>query len=106
MNMDIVFWLIIPFALLVLFLGVIMMLGRGGSLLAGWNMATPEERSIYDEKKVLRVAGLTLISIGILFAIMSYLSSVGSVGIIALLVIPLLPLVIGIPLINSKYVEK
>ena len=38
--------------LMLLALAVLFALGKGGFLIAGWNVMSPEERARYDEKKV------------------------------------------------------
>ncbi|MBO6040807.1 MAG: DUF3784 domain-containing protein [Oscillospiraceae bacterium] len=40
--------------LMLLALGVLFALGKGGFLIAGWNMMSPQERARYDEKAVFR----------------------------------------------------
>lgn len=41
-------------ALLFLLLGILFSAGKGGFLIAGWNMMSPEERARYDEEAVFR----------------------------------------------------
>ena len=41
-------------ALLFLLLGILFSMGKGGFLIAGWNMMSPEERARYDERAVFR----------------------------------------------------
>ena len=40
--------------LLLIALGIVFFLGKGGFLLSGWNSMSPEERAEYDEKKFFR----------------------------------------------------
>ena len=48
-------------------LGAVFALGRGGFLIAGWNVMSPEERSRCDEKAVFRnMSGLMLCIAGCL----------------------------------------
>lgn len=75
-------------------------------MLAGYNTANHYERKKYNEKRLLRVAGVTLLSVGILIVFVFYQLDQGSIGIVALLVVPLLPLLVGVPLMNSKYVKN
>ena len=39
---------------LILFFGILFRRGKGGFLIAGWNLMSPEERARYDEKAVFR----------------------------------------------------
>ena len=54
--------------------GAALIFGRGGFMLAGWNTMTAEERSRFDEKKVLRSAGILIIvfSAGIMFSLLCF----------------------------------
>ncbi len=54
--------------------GMAMIFGHAGFLLTGWNTMTPEERSRYDEKKMLRFGGILIIvtSMGILLSLLSF----------------------------------
>ena len=38
----------------ILLFGILFWRGKGGFLIAGWNMMSPEERARYDEKAVFR----------------------------------------------------
>ena len=49
-------------ALLFLILGILFALGKGGFLIAGWNMMSREERARYDEKAVFRNMSALMIS--------------------------------------------
>ena len=72
--MSIAFWMILAFgAIPMIIFGIIMMFGYGKELLAGYNTASDEERSKYNEKRLLRVSGLTVFSVGIFFIIPFYL---------------------------------
>lgn len=83
-----------------------MLLGYGKDLLAGYNTATEEQRSLYNEKRVLRTAGLTLLTVGLLLVIFTYLYDVELLSLSYLLVVPFLPLLVGIPLMNSSFCKK
>ncbi|WP_366150685.1 DUF3784 domain-containing protein [Collinsella intestinalis] len=43
-------------AVLCLALAIVLLTGRGAFLVVGYNMATPEERALYDERKLSRSA--------------------------------------------------
>jgi hypothetical protein len=45
--------MVIVFALF-LVMGTLFAFGKGGFLIAGWNVMSPQERARYDEKKVYR----------------------------------------------------
>ena len=71
--------------------GIILTLGYGKDLLAGYNTASEEQRSMYNEKRLLRTSGLTVSSIGILLAITFYLYDLGFLDPIYAAIISFLP---------------
>lgn len=85
--------------------GVILTLGYGKEMLAGYNTATNEQRNKYNEKRLLRISGIALLSTAALVAVVFYLLDQQQIGIVALLVIPFLPILIAVPIMNSKYVK-
>jgi hypothetical protein len=78
-------------------LGVTFILGRGGFMLAGWNTMSPEERSQYNEKKMLRSAGIMIIifSIGTISSILSFTYDVPVLGWI-LIILSIAFLIVGV----------
>ena len=52
--------------LLILTCSVLLLLGKGSWLIAGYNTMTDEERDKYDVKKLCRFVGIILIPVGIL----------------------------------------
>ncbi len=105
--MSIAFWMVLAFgAIPMIIFGIIMMFGYGKELLAGYNTASDEERSKYNEKRLLRVSGLTVFSVGILLIITFYLYDLRFFGVAYAIIIPFLPMLIGIPLMNSKFCKK
>ena len=56
--------------LMLLALAVLFALGKGGFLIAGWNVMSPEERARYDEKKVYRNMSAMMFSCALCLAIM------------------------------------
>ena len=64
--MELVLWFIFGLSALPLFIiGGVLIRGRGGSLLAGYNTKTPQERTQYDEKALLRFSGWGIIFIAV-----------------------------------------
>ena len=59
--LAILFWGI--FDLLLLALSVYLLTGRGGMLIAGYNTSSDEEKKKYDEKKLCRSMGVTMLII-------------------------------------------
>ena len=49
--------------ILLLALSIVLLLGKGGFLIAGWNTAPQEVKDLYDEKKMCRVMGFGLLVI-------------------------------------------
>lgn len=52
--------------LLLLFLGIIIIIGKGDGLIAGYNTASDEEKKEFDVKKLRLIVGLMCIAIGII----------------------------------------
>jgi hypothetical protein len=58
----VIFWIVIG----VLFVSAVILLsGRGGFMIAGYNTASPEEKRRYDQKKLTRSVGIALLVIDI-----------------------------------------
>lgn len=47
-------------------LGIIILMGKGSNLIAGYNTASEEEKAEYDEKKLNLITGITCILTGLL----------------------------------------
>lgn len=56
-------------------LGIIFSCGKGGSLIAGYNTASPEEKEQYDEKALCHAVGRLMFAIAVCICVMA-LSSV------------------------------
>ena len=54
-------FLFIGLDLLLLVISIVLLCGRGSWLIAGYNTASEEERKKYDEKKLCRSMGVTLL---------------------------------------------
>lgn len=65
--------IIVVIALLFLVLGVVLFLGKGAWLIAGYNTASKEQQEQYDKKKLCRAAGCVCLISGILLGVMAYL---------------------------------
>lgn len=50
-------------------IGTVITLGYGGSVLAGWNTASDDERSKFDEKAIMRISGMMISGFGILVSL-------------------------------------
>ena len=69
-------------AVIVLFaiLSAVLLSGRGGFLIAGYNTAPPEEKARYDAKKLCRVTGAGMTVITLLLLVMALLEEVLPAG--------------------------
>jgi len=61
-------FLIVLFAIL----SIILLMGKGSFLIAGYNTSSAEKKSKYDEKKLCRVMGSGLLVITIIMAISTF----------------------------------
>jgi len=66
----IVVWVI---AILFLILSLVLLSGRGGFLISGYNTSSPVKKAQYDEKKLCRVTGVGMLFITILLFVMAAL---------------------------------
>jgi len=62
--------------------GVAMVFGHGGFLLSGWNTMTPEEKTRYDKKDILRFGGILVIvgALGTMLSLVSFINHVPWLG--------------------------
>ena len=58
-------------AVLCLALAIVLFTGRGAFLVAGYNMATPEERALYDERKLSRSVGCLMVFCAVFATVMA-----------------------------------
>ena len=64
-------WIVwVGFAVLA-FVSIVLLTGHGAGLIAGYNAASKEEQSKYDEKKLCRVVGAGLSVIALLVLVMA-----------------------------------
>lgn len=104
--MGISFWLAFFLGFLpLLIFGIILCLGYGKDLIAGYNTMSENQRKNYDEKRMMRITGSTLIIMSILLVALFYLLDLQIVNEWILTIILFLPLIICIPIINSRYVK-
>ena len=61
--------------LIFVIMGIIFLFGKGSFLIAGYNTADKKEKEKYDEKKMTKGSGVTLILFGIVTFIDSYTTS-------------------------------
>jgi len=95
------------FVVPIVIFGILMLFGRGGSLLAGYNTATSEQKKKFDEKRLLRIAGIMIISFAVLFELMLWLQDIGIItSSLYVMIIPLIPIIVGVLIANSKYVKN
>ncbi|MCL2387428.1 MAG: DUF3784 domain-containing protein [Defluviitaleaceae bacterium] len=59
--MIISFAINIPIIIMLVAMGITLLCGKGGSLLAGWNTMSEAEQAKYDKKVLFRFLGLMLI---------------------------------------------
>ena len=52
-------------------ISVVLLMGHGANLIAGYNTASEEEKSRYDEKKLCRVTGIGMLVITVMIFIMA-----------------------------------
>lgn len=66
--------LIIPIviAVLCLIMSIFLFRGKGSFLIAGYNTASPEEKSKFDEKKLCKVVGIILLVVSLLLFAMAF----------------------------------
>ncbi len=65
---DWIMWVVfVIFALM----SIVLLTGRGANLIAGYNTASKEEKSKYDEKKLCRVTGVGMSVIAVFILIMA-----------------------------------
>ena len=64
---DFVIWMVF---VLFLVLSIVFLSGRGGWLIAGYNTASEEEKSKYDEKKMCRIMGAGMAVLTVMLGIM------------------------------------
>lgn len=64
---------VLAVALLFLILSFFLFAGKGGRLIAGYNMMSPEEKNRYDEKKVCRAVGVICMVCCVMLCAMAYM---------------------------------
>ena len=64
-------WLVWIFVIILAIISIVLISGHGGWLIAGYNMASKEEKAKYNEKKLCRTMGIGMSIITILLLIMS-----------------------------------
>lgn len=64
---DYIIWIVV---VLFAILSIVLLTGRGGWLISGYNTASKEEKSKYDEKKLCRINGAGMAVITVMLLIM------------------------------------
>lgn len=64
---DFLIWIVFAVFLI---LSIVLLTGRGSWLIAGYNTASEEEKSKYDEKKLCRITGAGMLVITVMVLIM------------------------------------
>ena len=64
---------ILALAFIFIVMAIYLFLGKGSWLIAGYNTASAEEKSKYDEKKLCKVTGVTILIVSLMLFIMAYL---------------------------------
>lgn len=62
----------IVIVILLLLIGIYMLTGRGGFLIAGYNMLPKEQKQKYDEKRLCRFTGVMIILATLYCALMEF----------------------------------
>ncbi|ARQ03682.1 hypothetical protein CA207_04230 [Macrococcoides caseolyticum] len=62
----------IVIVILFLLIGIYMLTGRGGFLIAGYNMLPKEQKQKYDEKRLCRFTGVMVILAALYCALMEF----------------------------------
>ncbi len=66
-------YIILPIAFIVALFGIIVLSGKGDGLIAGYNMASSEEKKKVNIRRLRLVVGITLLAVSVLTALLSYL---------------------------------
>lgn len=69
-------WIVWIGFIILAFISIVLLLGHGSWLISGYNTASKEEKSKYDEKKLCRVMGCGMAVIAILILIMGLLENI------------------------------
>ena len=64
-------WIMWGVLIIFAIISVVLLMGHGANLIAGYNTASEEEKSRYDEKKLCRVTGIGMLVITVMIFIMA-----------------------------------
>lgn len=56
-------------------MSILLLMGKGSWLIAGYNTGSKEEKAKYDEKKLCRSMGVMMLSITLVICLMSYVDT-------------------------------
>ena len=96
------------FILIFLILGIVLWHGKGSILIAGYNTATPQERSRYDQKALCRGVGGLMFLLAGCYAVSTLGTALGSMALVWTgIVLVLIAIIAGAIYINvSKRFRK
>ncbi len=72
-------------ALLIIVMAIVILMGKGDNLIAGYNTASEKTRKAYDVKRLRIVVGVMLIVVGLLLPVIGCFLVMGYVGVLATL---------------------
>lgn len=104
--MSISFWLAFFLGFIPLFMsGIILCLGYGKDLIAGYNTMSEIQRDSYNEKKLMKITGSALIIMSVLLVALFYLLDLQIINGWILTVLLFIPIIICILIMNSRYIK-
>lgn len=92
--------------IIIFVIGAVFFTGHGSEFLAGYNTATEAQRSMIDEKKMMRLSGIMFIILSILTIISFILYDYQIVGSWILIAVPLISVGVIVIVLNSRYIKK
>ncbi|MEG0360301.1 MAG: DUF3784 domain-containing protein [Longicatena sp.] len=97
----IIVWILV---VVLLIMSIILCMGKGGFLIAGYNTASKEEKAKYDEKKLSRVFGVGMLLVTLLLIVMACFPMMDYVGFVigAVLLIAIGMVIIGNTMCKNK----
>ena len=100
---DIVAFIIVVIIALIFIVGsIIMLAGKGGSLVAGYNTMSKHEKSKYDEVALSKFMGKTMLPVGILFPLIA----IGGMYDMPWLIVLFVVVTVGLSIFSVVYTNK
>ena len=75
-------------------LGIIVLIGKGDTLIAGYNTASPEEKSKVNIKRLRLLVGSLLIGVGLIYLFMTYIKATPELSLIFAVIIVILAFIV------------